>query len=91
MDCKKFQSSNKTITLNMLYVPCNTEKIRYISKKNIYISKHNQLRKNQVILLMIADNKKWHCLVRKTLSALFLENSIKTCWRLLLFKMVSFI
>ena len=53
MDCKKFQSSNKTITLNMLYVPCNTEKIRHA-----YISKHNQLRKNQVILLMIADNEK---------------------------------
>ena len=86
MDCKKFQSSNKTITLNMLYVPCNTEKIRHA-----YISKHNQLRKNQVILLMIADNEKWHCLVRKTLSALFLENNIKTCWRLLLFKMISFI
>ena len=36
MDWEKFESSNKTITLNILYVPYNTEKI-----KHPYISKHN--------------------------------------------------
>ena len=35
MEWEKFESSNKTITLNILYVPYNTEKIRHP-----YISKH---------------------------------------------------
>ena len=43
----------------------NTEKIRLASK-----SKHNFKRENQVILLMITDVKKWHCLAVKGLSAL---------------------
>ena len=36
-DWKKFESNNKTITLNILYVPHNTEKIRhaYKSKYNL--------------------------------------------------------
>ena len=33
--------------------------------------KHNLKRKNQVIILMITDGKKWHYLVVKKLSALF--------------------
>ena len=46
-------------------MPYNTKKIRLTSK-----SKHINERENQVILLMIADGKKWHCLVVKSLSAL---------------------
>ena len=36
-DCKKFESNNKSIALNILYVPYNTEKIRhaYKSKRNL--------------------------------------------------------
>ena len=44
-DWKKFESNNKSVTLNILCVPYNTEKIRHA-----YISKHNLERKNKVIL-----------------------------------------
>ena len=64
-DWKKFQQNNKTIALNILFVPHNTEKIRLA-----YKSKHNFKRENQVILLMITDGKKWHYLTVKNLSAL---------------------
>ena len=47
-DWKKFESNNKSIALNVLYVPHNTEKIRHT-----YKSKYNLKRENQVILLMI--------------------------------------
>ena len=52
-DQKKFESNNKSIALNILYVPYNTEKIRYA-----YKSKYNLTRENQVILLMITDGEK---------------------------------
>ena len=65
-DWKNFESNNKSIALNILYVPHNTEKIRHA-----YKSKYNLNRKNQVILLMITDGKKWHYLAVKRLSALF--------------------
>ena len=52
-DWKKFESSNKSIALNILYVPYNTEKIRHAHK-----SKYNLTRENQVILLMITDGEK---------------------------------
>ena len=61
---KKFKLNNKTIALNILFVPCNTEKIRLA-----YKSKHNFKRENQVILLMITDGKKWHYLAVKSLPA----------------------
>ena len=64
-DWKKFEQNNKTIALNILFVPHNTEKIRLA-----YKSKHNFKRENQVILLMITDGKKWHYLAVKSLSAL---------------------
>ena len=51
-DWKKFEQNNKTIALNILFVPYNTEKIRLA-----YKSKHNFKRENQVILLMITDGK----------------------------------
>ena len=65
-DWKKFVSNNKSIALNILFVPYNTEKVRHA-----YKSKYNLTRENQVILLMITDVEKWHYLAVKTLSALF--------------------
>ena len=63
---KKFQQSYKTIALNILFVPHNTEKIRLA-----YKSKHNFERESQAIPLMITDGKKWHYLAVKSLSTLF--------------------
>ena len=65
-DWKKFESNNKSIALNILYVSHTTEKIRHA-----YKSKYNLNRKNQVVLLMITDGKKWHYLAVKHLYALF--------------------
>ena len=65
-DWKKFELSNKSIALNLLYVPYNTEEIRHA-----YKSKHSLNCKNQITLLMITDGKKWHYLDVKSLSALF--------------------
>ena len=59
-DWRKSESNNKSIALNILYVPYNTEEI-----KHAYKSKHNLKCENQVILLMIADCKKWHYLAVK--------------------------
>ena len=47
-------------------MPHNTKEIRHA-----YKSKFNLNCKNQVILLMITDRKKWHYLLVKSLSALF--------------------
>ena len=58
-DWKKFESNNKSIALNVLYVPHNTKEIR-----------HNKKRKNQVILLMITARKKYHYLAVKSVPAL---------------------
>ena len=62
---KKFEQNSKTIALNTLFVPHNTEQIR-----QAYISKYNHKRDNQVILLMISDGKKYHYLAVKSISAL---------------------
>ena len=59
----KTESNNKSIALNTLYVPYNTEEIRHACN-----SKHNLNRENQVILLMITDGEKWHYLAVKILS-----------------------
>ena len=64
-DWNEFEKNNETIALNILHGPHNTEEIRHTCK-----SKHNLKRKNQVILLMITDGKKWHYLAVKKLSAL---------------------
>ena len=64
-DWKKFESNNKSIALNILYEPHNTEEIRHA-----YISLYNSDREDQVILLRITDGKKWHYLAVKKLSAL---------------------
>ena len=49
-DWKKFERNNKTIALNILYVPPNAKTINLA-----YKSKCNRKRKNQVVLLMIID------------------------------------
>ena len=51
-DWRKYESNNKSIALNILYVLHNTEKIRHAFK-----SKYNLTRENQVILLMITDGE----------------------------------
>ena len=65
---KNLSQKIKSIALNILYVPHNTEKIRHA-----YKSKYNLTRENQVILLMITDGEKWHYLAVKSLVALFRE------------------
>ena len=59
-DWKKFELNNKSIALNILYVTHNTEKTR-----QAYESKYNLERENQLILLMITDDEKWHYLAVK--------------------------
>ena len=53
MTGKKFETNNKMIATNILYVPYNSKQIR-----PAYISKHNSICDNQVILLMITVNEK---------------------------------
>ena len=54
-DWENFESNNKSIALNMLYVPYSSEQIRHV-----YISKHYLMCKNLVIPLMITDKEKLH-------------------------------
>ena len=67
-DWKKFEQNGKSIAINILYVPYSTKEIRLACK-----SKHNQKRKNQVILLMITDGEKWYYLAVKNLPRLLRE------------------
>ena len=69
---KNFQSNNKSIALNILYVLHNTKEIRHA-----YKSKYNLECENQIILLMITDGEKWHYLAVKSLSALFRGKKLK--------------
>ena len=65
-DWKKFEQNNKTLALNILYVPYNTIEI-----KQAYISKYNNERDSQVNLLMITDGTtNWHYLAIKNISGL---------------------
>ena len=52
-DWKKFERNNKTIALNILFIPHNTKTMRVA-----YRSEHDNKHKKQVILLMITDGKK---------------------------------
>ena len=67
-DWGKFERNNKDIALNILYAPHNTEEIELA-----YKSKYNRKRKNQVVLLMITNNKqsdeidKWHYIALKSI------------------------
>ena len=47
-DWKKFDTNNKTIAVNILYVPYNSKEIRHA-----YILKYNLTLEDQVLLLMI--------------------------------------
>ena len=58
--------SNKTIALNILFVPYNTKQVRAA-----YVLKYNDERDNLVNLLMITNNDKdWHYLAVKSISEL---------------------
>ena len=66
IDWRKFECNNKTIALNILYVPYNTKQI-----KQAYISKHDNERDTQVNLLMITDEtSNWQYLAVKIISGL---------------------
>ena len=62
---KKFELNNKSIALNVLFVPEHAKTVRHA-----YKSKYNLTHENQVILLMISDGEKWHYLTVRSLSAL---------------------
>ena len=65
-DWRKFEQNNKTIALNILYVPYNTNEI-----KQADISKHNNERDTPVNLLMITGGAtNWHYLAIKNISGL---------------------
>ena len=51
---QKFERNNKTIALNILFIPHNAETIRVTFR-----SEYNHKCKKQVILLMITDAKKY--------------------------------
>ena len=54
-DWKRFERNNKTIVLNILFAPHNEKTLNLA-----YKSKDNPKCKNQVVLLMITNGKKWH-------------------------------
>ena len=64
-DWKKIERNNKTIALNILFIPQNTKTISVA-----YRSEYNNNRKKQVILLMITNGKKYHYLGVTNLSVL---------------------
>ena len=83
---KAGKSSNKTtIQLLLIFCLCHT-----ILKRLAYKSKHNFKFKNQVILLMITNGKKWHYLAVKKTADITYRNNIKSWGRLLLLKLFSF-
>ena len=49
-DWNRFEVNNKNVALNILYMSYNTKKVEIA-----YKSKHNLVRDNQIILLMIND------------------------------------
>ena len=66
----KFEQNNKTIALNVLYIPYNAKTISVA-----YRSEYNNNCKKQVILLMITNSKTSHYLSVTNLSALLEGNS----------------
>ena len=60
-DWKRFKRNNKTITLNILFVPHN-EKTTNLT----YKSKYHRKRENQVVSLMITNGEKWHYIALKS-------------------------
>ena len=49
---KSLKTNNKTIALNILFVPDNSEEVIHA-----FISKYNSMRENQVTLSMVTDNE----------------------------------
>ena len=80
---KKFEQNNKEIALNILSVPPNTKTINLA-----YKSKYNRKRKNQVVLLMITDDKqsdridKWHYIALKSVPIDVFNRPIRRLFRL---------
>ena len=72
---KKFEQNNKTIALNILFVPHDTKTIRLA-----YKSKYNRKRDNQVVLLMTTVGKKWQDLALKNILQLVDITEIFTVW-----------
>ena len=66
VDWKKFELNNKSVALNVLYVPYDENTIRHAYKSKYYVK-----CEKQVILLMISDPEKLHYLAVKNLNALF--------------------
>ena len=64
-DWNRFEVNNKNVALNILYISYNRKKVEIA-----YKSKYNLVGNNQIILFMITDGKKWHCIVVKSLSKL---------------------
>ena len=60
-DWKRFERNNKTIALNILFVPHNEKTINLA-----YKSKYNRKRENQVVLLMITNGEQWHYMALKS-------------------------
>ena len=67
---QKFERNNKTIALNVLYIPDNTK-----TKRVAYRSEHNNKCRKQMIFLMITDCEKVNYLTAINLSALLQGNS----------------
>ena len=65
-DWSTFEKNNRSIALNIFYVPYNTKQIL-----PAYVSKYNCDRENQANFLMITDGKKWHYLAIISISMLF--------------------
>ena len=59
-DKKKFETNNKSIALNILFLSHNSQEIRHT-----YKTKHNLNRENQIIVSMINDGKKCSKLCNK--------------------------
>ena len=64
-DWRKFEQNNRSIALNILFVPNGTKDIGLA-----YKSKYNDKRESKVILLMIGDCEKWYYLAVKNLPRL---------------------
>ena len=71
-DWKKSELNNKSIALNVLYVPEGEKTIRHTYKSKYYLT-----CANQVILLMITNGEKGHYLTVRSLSALLKRRTSK--------------
>ena len=69
---KKLELNNKSIALNIVFVPNNTEETK--SGRQL---KNNLKREYEIILLMITDCEKLHYLAVKKVSALLREVTSK--------------